>query len=91
MNGLQKILATIGMAQLQVEYLEDILQDPLFGPQFVRELKRDAKNYIRSSDRLITALSNDAGMDVSEEITQLYIAISKLVENHIEWNEKETN
>lgn len=85
MTNLHKLLATIGIAQLQVEYIEEISQDSEFSDRFIRELKRDANRYIKSSERLIDALSRENNIDVREQIVNLYLLISSLVEEGIDW------
>lgn len=87
MNNFQKLLTTIGMSQLIVEYIEEIMDDPNFSPLFIRELKRDAKNYVKSSEKMINALSRDADIQVHEQISGLYVAVSNLVEKGILWDE----
>lgn len=69
-----------------IEYLEDVMNDPNFSPKFVRELKRDAKNYIHSSEKLIDALSASNNMNIAEQIAGLYVVVSNLVENNIDWD-----
>lgn len=86
MTNLHKLLATIGIAQLQVEYIEEISQDSEFSDRFIRELKRDANRYIKSSEKLIDTLSRENNIDVREQILTLYLVISEIIEKGIDWN-----
>ena len=86
----QKAIALFGLIQLSIEYLEEVMSDGRFSPVFVRELKRDANNFIKTGDKFISYVSSGGDMEVKEQIVGVYTVVSKLVENHIEWNEKET-
>lgn len=87
----QKAIALFGLIQLSVEYLEEVMNDGRFSKVFVRELKRDANNLIKSGDKFVSYVASGGDMEVKDQITDVYVVISKLVENHIEWNEEETN
>ena len=85
MTNLQKLLTTIGIAQIQIEYIENIMEDSEFSDRFIKELKRDAKNYIRSSEKLINTLSRENNIEVRQQILNLYLLVSSLIEEGIDW------
>jgi uncharacterized protein (DUF2267 family) len=84
-----KAVAVIGIAQLLTEYLEDLINDRMISKAFVRELKRDTNNFIRSSDKFMSYVSKNADMEAKEQAVDIYKVISRLVEEHIDWEQKE--
>jgi predicted RNA-binding protein len=66
------------------------MADKRFSKLFVRELKRDANNLIKSSDRFINYVSANSEGELNEEIFSVYEVISRLVEDRIEWEQEET-
>jgi hypothetical protein len=83
-----KAIALFGLIQLVVEYLEEIMADERFSRMFIRELKRDSKNFIKSSDKFISYIAANSDGELSDEIVHVYQVISRLVEEHIEWEQK---
>jgi len=90
MSTEEKAIALFGLVQLSVEYLEEVMADPQFSKVFIRELKRDANNFIKSSDKFIRYVSSGGSSEVKEQVVDVYKVISRLVEHHIEWEQKET-
>jgi hypothetical protein len=83
--SMKKSLMLIGLAQLVAEYIEDISEDPQFNAIFVRKLKFTANRFrdeaLKHTNK-ITAI-NDS--DINEQTHDIYICMSKLLENHIVW------
>lgn len=84
-----KAVAVIGIVQMLTEYLEDLMNNRMISKAFVRELKRDTNNFIRSSDKFITYISNNADMEAKEQAVDIYKLFCDFVENRIEWEQKE--
>jgi len=85
-----KAVAVIGLAQLLTEYIEDLMDDGMISKMFIKELKRDTNNFIRSYDRFMSYISKNADMEAKEQAIEIYKVISRLVEDRIEWEQKET-
>lgn len=80
-----KAIAAIGLAQILTEYIEELMSNPQYSTLFVRELKRDANNFIKSSDRFISYVSGGKDMDTKEQVVDVYKVISRLIEERIDW------
>lgn len=89
MNNLRKAITLLGLSMLVTEYLEDLMDDPQFNPVFVREMKRDSKAFLKSSKKFVDRVAEGGNPRVNEQIHEIYMAISRLVENHIEWEKDE--
>ena len=83
----QKALLTIGLLQLLTEYTEELYDHPYFKSVFVRELKRDTKQFLKSSEKIVDRISNDVGLDLHEQIYDLYRISSQILEEGIIWKD----
>lgn len=80
LTGIQKMILLCSMAQLSIEYIDDLLQDPEYNFWFVREVKRDSKNLQRTLEGLLTRITHDQPIDVKSQFVDNYIALSELLE-----------
>lgn len=69
------------MAQISIEYIDDLLEDKEYKFYFVREVKRDSKNLQRTLEKLIARLTHDQSTEISAQLVDNYIALSNLIES----------
>ena len=89
MDNLKKAISLIGMTMLTLEYLEDLMNDDEFKNIFVREMKRDAKSFLRSSEKLINKISENGNTTVTDQMQGVYLALSSMIEEQILWQKDE--
>jgi len=89
MDNLKKAISLIGMTMLTLEYLEDLMNDDEFKNVFVREMKRDAKNFLRSSEKLINKIHENGNTTVTDQMQGVYLALSSMIEEQILWQKEE--
>lgn len=81
----QKAIIMVGLLQLLTEYAEELYESKAFRSVFVRELKRDCKQFLKSSEKIINAISDSGNDEVNEQIVDVYKLVGRLAEEHIEW------
>lgn len=89
LTPIQKMILVCGMAQLSIDYIDDLLEDPQYGFHFVRELKRNAKNHQKSLEDLITKILHGEKNETKEQFQDIYVVVSRLIENGLIWPEEE--
>ena len=90
MDNLKKAISLIGMTMLTLEYLEDLMNDDEFKSIFVREMKRDAKSFLRSSEKFINKIHENGNTTVTDQMQGVYLALSSMIEEQILWQKEVT-